>query len=238
MESATLTPHLRDLVVRSSLPLSVVETDFAVDSIGFSVSRQVKWHDEKYGVSRSGKDWVKVHICTGVKTNVVTAVEILGRDAADCPLLPPLVRQTAKGFKVREVSADKAYLSAENIEAVAAFGGSAYIPPKCNTTGEKGGLFEKAYHFYSFNREAFLQSYHKRSNVESTFSAIKRKFGSNVRARNDDAMRNDVLCKLICQNLTCLIRSQIELGIAPVFWPESDTERRDVLSMELAGKIG
>ena len=32
----------------------------------------------------------------GVKTNVVTAVEIRGRDANDSPLLPPLVRTTAK----------------------------------------------------------------------------------------------------------------------------------------------
>src|SRR5207248_7994970 len=93
-----LTGPLRELVARSALPLRAVETVFAVDSSGFSVSKFVRWMDEKYGVERSGHDWVKAHICTGVKTNVVTAVEIKDRDANDCPLLPPLVRATAENF--------------------------------------------------------------------------------------------------------------------------------------------
>ena len=44
---------------------------------------------------------------TGVKTNVVTAVEIHDRDASDTKLLPPLVETTAKNFKINEVSADE-----------------------------------------------------------------------------------------------------------------------------------
>jgi hypothetical protein len=34
---------------------------FAPDFTGFSTSRFVRWFDEKYGVTRSGKDWVKAH---------------------------------------------------------------------------------------------------------------------------------------------------------------------------------
>jgi SWIM zinc finger len=45
MEDAELTPYLRVLVVRSALPLRTVETEFAVDSSGFSTSRFVKWFD-------------------------------------------------------------------------------------------------------------------------------------------------------------------------------------------------
>jgi transposase len=202
-----LTGPLRELVARSALPLRAVEVDFAVDSTGFGTSRFVRWFDEKYGVERSGHDWVKVHICTGVKTNVVTAVEVTGRDANDCPLLPGLVGATARNFTVREVSADKGYLSAENVEAVAAVGGTAYIAPKVNTTGGVGGLFERMYHFYSFHLEQFLRHYHKRSNAESTFSAVKRKFGDSLRSRNDVAMVNEALCKFLCHNLCCVILS-------------------------------
>jgi hypothetical protein len=57
------------------MPLRAVETTFAPDSSGFSTSRFVKWYDEKYG-ERSGREWVKAHILTGVKTNVVVAVEV------------------------------------------------------------------------------------------------------------------------------------------------------------------
>ena len=39
------------------------------------------------------------------------------------------------------------------------------------------------FHFFSLNRETFLSHYHKRSNVESTFSMIKAKFGDACGAR-------------------------------------------------------
>jgi hypothetical protein len=52
---------------------------------------------------------VKIHIMSGVKTNIVTAVEIRERSANDAPLFRPLVETTRKSFAVKEVSADKAY---------------------------------------------------------------------------------------------------------------------------------
>jgi hypothetical protein len=73
------------------LPLKTVEMVFAPDSTGFRCSRFVRWYDEKYGVERSGHDWVKAHATCGVKTNIVTAVEIAGRDAGDSPMFKPLV---------------------------------------------------------------------------------------------------------------------------------------------------
>jgi len=54
LESELLTPVLKELISASSLPLRTVETDFAVDSSGFSTSR-FRWFDEKYGVHRSGR---------------------------------------------------------------------------------------------------------------------------------------------------------------------------------------
>jgi transposase len=231
LEEEELTPLLHEMVKRSALPLKAIETEFAVDSSGFSVSRHVRWKDEKYGVEKSGRDWVKVHLCTGVKTNCVTAAEIKDRDSADSPQFPGLVKATAANFKIGEVSADKAYLGVDNVECVHHTGGTPFIAPKSNTTGGVGGLFEKMFHFFQFNREEFMDRYHKRSNVESTFSAIKAKFGDNVRSKTDVAMRNEVLCKLICHNLCCVIMAQIELGIEATFWGESKDECRAVLPM-------
>jgi hypothetical protein len=39
-------------------------------------------------------------------------------------------------------------------------------------------------------------------------------------------MANEVLCKLLCQNLTCLIQEQETLGIVPVFWKDEEGEER------------
>jgi transposase len=220
LELPELTAHLHALICRSALPLRAVETHFAPDSSGFSVSKFVRWFDEKYGKERSGHDWVKVHLICGVKTGIVTAAAIYDRDANDCPILPELVKKTAETFTVREVSADKGYLSAENVEAIHAAGGEAFIAPKSNTTGACGGLFEKMVHYYNFRRDDFLKHYHQRSNVESVFSAIKRKFGDNVRSRSDAAKVNEALAKIVAYNIGVLILSQIELGIDTQFWQD------------------
>ena len=225
LENKLLTPVLKELVVRSSLPLCAIETTFAPDSTGFSTSRFIRWFDEKYGRHRSGKDWVKAHAICGTKTHVVTAVEIHDRDAADCPQFKTLVETTAEHFNVKEVPADKAYLSRENLEIVDRLGGTAYIPFKINSVaGEAGTLWEKMFHFYSLNREEFLRKYHQRSNAESVFSMTKAKFGDSVRSRTDTAMRNEVYCKFIAHNVCCVLMSQVELGIEPMFWSEQQAE--------------
>jgi transposase len=224
MEEEELTPYLRAMIVRSALPLRAVEVDFAVDSSGFSTSRFIKWYDVKHGVERREHDWVKVHLACSVKTHVVTAAAIYNKDAADSPILPELLRTTKEAFNVKEMSGDKGYLSVENVEAIFDAGGVPFIAPKVNTTGGAGGLFEKMFHFYQYRREEFLKHYHKRSNVESVFSAVKRKFGDSVRSKTPPAMVNEVLAKLVCNNLCCVILSQLELGIEAEFWNNEPTD--------------
>jgi transposase len=151
-------------------------------------------------------------------------VRILDKDAVDSPQFVPLVKETRRHFEIGEVSADKAYASLENFEAVAECGGQGFMDFKANTTDSVGGLFEKAFHFFQFNQEEYLKHYHKRFNVESTFSAIKRKFGDFVVSKTDAAMVNEVLCKLLCHNLICLIQEQETLGIVRVFWKDEEQE--------------
>jgi transposase len=226
-EDAYFTPILKNLIAFSALPLRAVEHDFAIDSSGFGSCRYERWFDQKYGITRNRAVWVKAHIATGVKTNVVTAVRILDQNSGDCPQFVPLVKETRQGFEIDEVSADKAYVSVENFEEVAECGGEAFIAFKTNSTGGAGGMLEKAYHYFQFNQEEYMTKYHKRSNVESTFSAVKRKFGDGVVSKTDMAMVNEVLCKFLCHNLTCLIMEQETLGIAPVFWKDEVEEPRD-----------
>lgn len=221
------TPILKQLIGYSARPLRSVETSFAIDSSGFSTSRYERWYDHKYGITRLRCMWVKTHIASGVKTNCITAVRILDKDAADCPQFVPLIKETKEHFEIGEVSADKAYLSVDNFEEVAGCGGQAFIAFKSNSTGEAGGAFEKAYHYFRFNQDEYLLHYHKRSNVESTFSAVKRKFGSSVLSKTDAGMVNEVLCKCLAHNLTCLVQEEETLGISPVFWKDEEQEREE-----------
>jgi len=66
-----------------------------------------------------------------------------------------------------------------------------------------------------------MASYHKRSNIESTFSMIKAKFGDRLRSKTTTAQVNEALCKVLAHNLCCVIQSIYELGIEPTFWEEA-----------------
>ena len=222
LEMAVLTPILKRLIGESSLPLKSVEVDFAIDSSGFATPRFIRWFDHKYGQPRQKYDWVKVHMACGIKTNIVTAVEIAERHAADCPQFAPLFKTTSQNFAVREASADAAYLSYENVELVGQAGGTPYILPKGNTTAVKGGLLSKMFHLYNLNRDKFLSHYHKRSNIETTNMMIKSKFGDSLRSKTDTAMINEALAKVLCHNICCLIQSHFELGIEATFWGKED----------------
>lgn len=50
---------------------------------------------------------------------------------------------------------------------------------------------------------------------------VKAKFGDALRSKSDVAMRNEILCKILCYNICCLISAMFELGIEPSFWAES-----------------
>jgi len=218
-----LTPILKSLVEQSATPLRAIDTDFAVDSSGFATTTYARWFDHKWGKERTRQTWVKTHLICGVKTHVVTSVEATPFESADNVQLPALVNATAKTFSINEVSADKAYLTRSNLHAVQAVGGTAYIPFKVDSTSRGGthhkfdGLWARMWHFYSFNHDAFLEHYHKRSNVETTFSMIKGKFGGSVKAKTPIAQVNEVLCKVLCHNICVLIQSIHELGIEPHF---------------------
>jgi transposase len=73
------------------------------------------------------------------------------------------------------------------------------------------------FHFFIWKHEEYLACYHKRSNFETTFSMMKRKFGDSLRSKTDTAMVNEALCKILCHNLVVLIHEIHELGIQPMF---------------------
>ena len=230
LENPDLTPLLKSLVEQSASPLKAVETDFAVDSSGFATTTYSRWFDHKWGKERSKQTWVKTHLMCGVKTHVVTSVEATPYESADAPQLPELVKTTAKTFAINEVSADKAYSSRRNLHTVNAVGAIPFIPFKSYSKGSQGnkpfdGLWHRMWHFYNFNREAFLEHYHKRSNAETVYSMIKMKFGGSVRSKTPIAQVNEVLCKILCHNICVLIQSIYELGLEPTFWTALEPQK-------------
>jgi transposase len=227
-EDEMLTPHLQMLIEESALPLQAIEQDFAVDSTGLSGCRFVQWFSAKYDAPHlmESKDWIKMHLICGVKTNVVTAVEMSEKYRNDSPHFKPLVEATARNFQMREISADKGYDSFDNRCTALQNGAAPYIPFRTGQKNKpnpshKGELWKKMYHYFAFNTEKFMASYHKRSNVETTFHMIKSKFGDSLRSKTKTAQINEALCKVLCHNICCLIQSMFELNLKPKFWAEA-----------------
>jgi transposase len=217
-----MTPILKSLVELSALPLKGAETDFAVDATGFSTSRFERWYDHKWGQVKSKREWMKLHAITGVRTNVVTAVDVTSSRVHDTTRFKPLVSTTAENFPVEEVSADKAYISKSNLDQVEKFGGTPYIPYKSNMAAFlpapsapaiEAPAWERMFHMFAYQKDTFLAHYHKRSNVETTFSMIKAKFGDSLRSKSEVGQINEVLAKVIAHNLCVLIACMHEIGL-------------------------
>ena len=225
-----ITPLLCQIVQITSLPLTTIEHDFAIDSTGFGTNQFQRWYSFKHGKEINSRRWIKCHFMTGVKSNIVTSVKITSEFDNDCPELPELVKQTAENFDMVEVSGDKAYSSRNNMNVVKEAGAIPFIPFKKHATDKADGSYtwKKMYHYFMLNNEEFMQHYHKRSNAETTVHMIKSKFGDSVRSKLWIAQVNEVLCKIICHNICVVIQEMHELGINPNFCPNSQEVARNV----------
>ena len=213
-----LTPILAQMVTLTSLPLRAVEKKFAIDSTGIGTSIYQKWYSYKHEKDINSRRWLKCHFVTGTKSNIITSVKITPEYDADCPQLPELAKDTAKYFDMEELSGDKAYLSRENFETINNLGGTFYVPFKTNSKASGNGMiWKKMYHLFMLNNDKYLEHYHQRSNCESTVNMIKSKFSDKVRSKIWTAQVNEILCKVICHNLCCMIMEMNELRIKSDF---------------------
>jgi hypothetical protein len=109
-----------------------------------------------------------------------------------------------------------------NNELVAQHGETPYIALKVNAKPTEDSVFKRMFHVYSLKRGEFLSHYHKRSNVETTSSMVKARFGDSLRSKTDTAMVNEALCKILCDNLCCLVQSAYEPGVTATFWGKEE----------------
>lgn len=210
---------LQKLLTMTALPLKGVETKFAPDSSGFSTSRFGQFAVEKYGTLRKHK-WLKAHILVGTKTNVIASARITEEYGSDMKQFEPLVTEAYEnGFNIEEISADMGYSGRDNHNLAKKIGSRVYIPFRKNATGKSRGsyIWNKMYHYFQFNRDEFMEHYHARSNVETTFMSIKAKFGEKLKSKNYKSQKNELLCKFIAYNIVVLIHEMFELGVSAEF---------------------
>lgn len=226
--------YLIQLIRITALPLKNYEKTFTVDATGFSTSLFGRWLNIRKPSKLEMMDvrkYLKCHIMSGTRTNIITHVEVTDYTVHDTLMFPELVNKTAELFKMEEVCADKGYLSRKNFDIVAKYNAIPYILFKNNSIGRSGRvpMWNTMYHLFITNQEEFMKHYHQRSNVESIFSAIKRKFGDYLRSKSKIGCENEILLKCLIHNICCLIQEMFTLGIkvdfkdgaAQISWAES-----------------
>ena len=180
---------LWNLLLNLSVQLERVEL-VAVDATGISrtcASSHFKWRIDRIGPDKQS---LKLSILADCNSHKILAARIRAKyfGSHDIKYVMYLLRNIKTKFLA--FRGDKAYdanwlrelLKERNIEAV--------IPLK-KLSGEK------RCRKYFCNK----QKYAKGSNVESTFSALKRKYGNSVSSRKIKMQKTQLLCRIILHNL-------------------------------------
>lgn len=206
--SQNITKHLKYLLRLSALPLAQLENKFAVDASGIGERIYTpRWSTVRQKCEQHRK-YKKIHCICGVHSNVIASCIVTEGNKADSPYFQKLVQEAAENFQMEEVSADMGYLSRDNLKFADDLGISPYIPFKKNTKGNAKGamIWHKMYKFFKEHPEEFGKHYHLRSNSETVFFQVKKKFGDFVNAKEETAQTNEILCKIICHNICMLIQ--------------------------------
>lgn len=201
---------LKYLVTLSAMPVSCVETDFALDGSGFGSYQYERWMKVRFGGDKTKRGWrnyVKLHISVGTNTQIITAAEVTHGNLSDHNQLPYLVKQTSANFNAEKYLADKAYSSRKNFEIIAELNALPFIPFKSNTTGKSKGcpLWHAMFDYFNNNQEDFKHYYGQRAQSESAFSRIKRNWGEFLKSKTFESQKNEVLLKCLCHNIACLV---------------------------------
>ena len=210
---------LDKLIEESSKPLSVIEHDFATDATGIKTKLFSSWYSIRCKKEIKKRDHLTVHITTGVKSNVVTALNVEIKSGNDNKILREHVDKTSENFKINEWSGDGLYWCKENCKRVNEVGAKPYFKVHKNWAGRsRGGFHWKEMNLeFEKNKEDYEKHYHKRSNVESTNHSKKALHGDVVYSRLPSARINEETLRWVNHNINVLNRAKYEWNINPKF---------------------
>ena len=229
MKSKKINLLLNKLYRVLAQPLASVEVYFAADATGISNAYgNTRWMNIRHTKEEAKKrrEYSKLNIISGTKTNVIVSARVTKGTTHESPYFKSLVDDTVKMFNVKEISADAGYLSRENVKAVANIGAEPFIAGKrnVNINREKtnNSPWTKMLRLWKNNQMYFAEHYHRRSNVEATFGALKRRFGDFCRSKLPETQENEILCKVVCFNATVLSEALLQYDLKEGFIKEMD----------------
>src|SRR3989338_6596651 len=133
-ENNSMLIFLDELIEESSKPLSVIEHDFATDATGIKTKLFSSWYSLRCKKEIRKRDHLTVHISTGIKSKIVTALNVENNQGRDNEIFREQVEKTSENFKVSEWSADGMYWAKNNCKKISEIGGKPYFKCKSGIT--------------------------------------------------------------------------------------------------------
>lgn len=217
-EDSSLQEILDELIERSSKPLSVIEHDFATDSTGIRTKLFSTWFSLRCKRRIRKRDHLTVHASVGVKSKIVTALNIETRQGKDNIIFREHVDKTSRNFTINEWSGDGMYWCKKNCGKIAEAGGKPYFKCKSSWNGKQDGFpsWKKMNLFAKQNIEQYKKHYHKRSNIESANMSKKMIHGDKAYSKLKSSRINEETLRWINHNISVLNRAIYEWNINPL----------------------
>ncbi len=229
---STLLKYLQDEKVTKLLhklykviaePLAQIELYFACDATGISNKYgNTRWMKLRHTKNefKHKKEYSKLNIISGNKTNIICSANVTIGTAHESPYFKALLDDTVKIFNVKEISADAGYFSRKNVKAVSKVGAMPFIMPlkRANVPSRgKVSTWGAMLKLWKNHQMEFAEHYNQRSNVESTFGALKRKFGDFCRCKKTESQENEILSKIVCFNAVILAETLLSFDLKKGF---------------------
>jgi hypothetical protein len=188
-----------------------------VDSTGIRLMTSSSWYDIRIGRRNLRKDNVKLHLAVYAERNMIVEYKITGVRRNDSPQLKFLLRNLKE---VLRVIGDSGYLSRKNCDLVVEKNGKPFFKLKSNTTGKSRGsrAWKKMTRFAERFKEIFDKIYHIRSQIESVNAAIKKRYGSCVRAIKRKARNIQIALRVLAFNIKQILYDRTARNLGVPYW--------------------
>ena len=173
----------------------------AADGTGNPRSKGKHWRKDRED-SKKYREYDKAHYMVGVRSLVIPYTRVTRGTWSDLPEFEPLVRKTLPGSNVKQVLADKGYVSNENYEVATEYGATPYIMPKDNAVfhPHPSNQYQKTVHYATKCPKRFMDVYRYRVKVECAIHSKKSNFEEVKRGKTPSSRRNQEMLQDIVHN--------------------------------------
>jgi hypothetical protein len=237
MAQPELQPIFQRLIVLTGMPLLGLDTTAATDSTGFGTGIFDCWNRHKHGGEAEQKKyerwlaehqgrshrWVRLHVTFGTTTKAIASFQVTesrGPGTGDSPMFPELVRRAVQaGYPFQNWTADKAYgQKKSHFAMLEQLGINPILAFKSDAPAHGNPAYERSYHFFQTDPDAWGKIYVNRVQAESSIFALKERWGRRLDCRLPMAQYNELSARCVCHNVYSLIRAVHEFGIDPAFY--------------------